>query len=73
MTEKQIKAFKSLESKGLTPVLISTEKVGTDYSLETEKGLECGFQAKYTSKKVGILLGGIPAELSDDDFHRIAK
>ena len=73
MTEKQKKAFEVLKKAGLTPVIISAKKIGTDYSMETAEGLDCGFQREYTSKKIGVLVGGTPSILSDEDFFRISK
>jgi hypothetical protein len=73
MTQKQIKAFDALKRQGLTPVLISGEKIGTDYTMPTEEGLECSFQRVISTEKVGVIIQGESIALTDSDFFRISK
>jgi len=73
MTKKQIKAFDALKRQGLTPVLISSERIGTDYSMEALQGLECGFQRIISTEKVGIMIQGEAVALTNSDFFRISK
>lgn len=73
MTNKQLKAFDALKRMGLTPVLVSSERIGTDFSMDTLQGLECEFQKVIPTQKVGIIIQGESVVLSDSDFFRISK
>ena len=73
MTEKQIKAFNALKRQGLTPILISGERIGTEYTMPTEEGLECSFQRSISTEKVGVIIQGEAIALTDSDFFRVSK